>query len=193
MARHKAFDPDAVLEKAMQVFWQKGYEATSIQDLVAAMGINRGSLYATFQDKRQLFLRAIAHYSHTALQQAIGRLQTPGSARQAIADYFYSLVQALAAQSPCQGCLMTNTIVELSLQDAEIAAQLKQSLLTLEEAFYAALLRAKAQAEINPKADLRTLARYLTASVQGLQVISKVDPGLDSLRDMVKTILMVLD
>lgn len=192
MARQKAFDPEAVLERAMQVFWQKGYEATSIQDLVTAMGINRGSLYATFQDKRQLFLSAIAHYSHTALQQTIDRLQAPGSARQAIADYFYSLVQALAAQRPCQGCLMTNTIVELSLQDAEIAAQLKQSLLALEEAFYGALVRAKAQAEINPKADLRTLARYLTASVQGLQVISKVDPGLESLRDMVKTILTVL-
>ena len=192
MPRQKAFDQDTVLEKAMQVFWKKGYEATSVQDLVEAMGINRGSLYDTFCDKRQLFLSAIAHYSETFIQQAVDRLQTPGAARQAIIDYFENLVQCIEAASPCQGCLMTNTIVEFSPHDPEVANYLKQTLLKLEDAFYTALVRAKDRGEIPADAQLRTLARYLTASVQGLQVISKVDPNAHSLRDIVKTILTVL-
>lgn len=177
----------------MQVFWQKGYEATSMQDLVAAMGINRGSLYATFQDKRQLFLSAIAHYSKTCIDQANARLQAPGAARQAIIDYFYDRVPGGEPPSPCRGCLMTNTIVELSLHDPEVAAYLRQTLLQTEDAFYTALVRARDRAEISPEANLRGLARYLTASLQGLQVISKVDPNPHSLRDIVKTILTVLE
>lgn len=192
MARSKAFDREAVLEKAMQVFWQKGYEATSIQDLVEAMGINRGSLYDTFCDKRQLFLNAIAHYSSTLMRQSTEQLQAPGAARQAIADYFENLVQCIANKTPCQGCLMTNTIVELSPHDPEIAAHLKQSLTQLEDAFYTALVRAKDRGEIPADADLRVLARYLTASVQGLQVVSKVDPNPHSLRGIVETILTAL-
>lgn len=192
MARHKAFDRDVVLGKAMQVFWEKGYEATSMQDLVEAMGINRGSLYDTFQDKRQLFLAAIAHYSETLIKQATDRLQTPGAAKQAIVDYFEDLVNCIVNSPSCRGCLMTNSIVGFGDHDPEIAASLKKTLMKLEDGFYAALVRARDRKELTSSQDLRTLARYLTASAQGLQVLSKVDPDPHSLRDIVGTILTVL-
>lgn len=192
MARQKAFDREVVLAKAMQVFWEKGYEATSMQDLVLAMGINRGSLYNTFQDKRQLFLNAIAHYSDTLVKQAAERLQTPGAAKQAIVDYFQDLVECIVNSPSCRGCLMTNSIVELSGHDPEIAACLRETLMKLEDGFYTALVRASDRKEISSGQDLRTLARYLTASAQGLQVLSKVDPNPQSLRNIVKTILTVL-
>lgn len=176
----------------MQVFWEKGYEATSMQDLVLAMGINRGSLYDTFRDKRQLFLAAIAHYSDTLVKQATDRLQTPGAARQAIEEYFEDLVDCIVNSPCCRGCLMTNSIVELSSHDPEIAASLKKTLIRLEDSFYTALVRARDRQEISSAQDLRSLARYLTASAQGLQVISKVDPDPHSLRDIVKTIMAAL-
>jgi AcrR family transcriptional regulator len=88
MARPKTFDPSVALEQAMEVFWLKGYEATSMQDLVVAMGINRASLYATFEDKRQLFLAAIAHYDDTVVRPAIAPLEAPGAAKAEIVQHF---------------------------------------------------------------------------------------------------------
>ena len=92
MARTKTFDPSVALEQAMAVFWLKGYEATSMQDLVEAMGINRASLYATFGDKRQLFLAAIAHYDATVVRPAMAPLEAPGAAKAEIIQHFQRAV-----------------------------------------------------------------------------------------------------
>lgn len=193
MARPKTFNRAAVLQKAMEVFWRKGYEATSMQDLVEAMGINRGSLYDTFQDKRHLFLAAIAYYTNTQLQKGIACLEAPGSAKGAIAAYFQAIIQEIVANTPCQGCLMTNAIIELSPHDPEIATCLKQALLRLENAFYGALVRATEQGELPPGQNWRTLAQYLTISVQGLWVSSKLEPSAEQLQAIVQTILLPLE
>ena len=193
MARKKEFDREEVLEKAMDVFWRQGYEATSIQDLVDCMGINRGSLYDTFTDKRTLFLNAIAHYRQTVVEQAFTRLAAPGASKQAIIDHFHTMVDRTIADGKRWGCLMTNTIVELSAHDAAISACTQANLQQIESAFYQALVRAQQQGELSPEHDLRALARYLTASMQGLRVISKVTPDPDVLRDIVKVVLTALD
>ena len=177
----------------MEVFWRKGYEATSIQDLVDYMGINRGSLYDTFSDKHTLFLDAIAHYRHTVVEQAFARLAAPGASKQAIIDHFHAVVDRVIADGRPWGCLMTNTIVELSAHDSAIAARTQTNLQQIEDTFYKALVRAQQQDELKPDKDLRALARYLTASMQGLRVISKVTPDPDVLRDIVKVILSALD
>jgi TetR/AcrR family transcriptional repressor of nem operon len=177
----------------MAVFWRKGYEATTMQDLVEAMGINRGSLYDTFQDKRQLFLAAIAHYTNTQLQKGIACLAVPGSMKGAIAAYFQAMIQEIVANTPCQGCLMTNAIIELSPHDPEIATCLKQALLKLEDAFYAVLVRGVEQGELPPKQNLRILAQYLTVSVQGLWVVAKLEPDALQLQAIVQTILLPLE
>ena len=193
MARKKEFDREAVLEKAMEVFWRQGYEATSIQDLVECMGINRGSLYDTFADKRTLFLAVIAHYRDTVVEQAFARLAAPGVSKQAIIDHFHTVVDRAIADGRRWGCLMTNTIVELSAHDSAIAARTQANLQQIESTFYQALVRAQQLGELKPDHDLQALARYLTASMQGLRVISKVTPNPDVLRDIVKVILSALD
>ncbi|MEO0532608.1 MAG: TetR/AcrR family transcriptional regulator [Cyanobacteria bacterium P01_A01_bin.123] len=193
MARHKTFEKEAVLEKAMDVFWHQGYEATSMQDLVAAMGINRGSLYDTFKDKRNLFLSAIAHYNQTVVEQLISRLMVPGASRQAIEDHFLNVVEYTVADSRHRGCLITNTIVELGAQDPEIAAQTKVNLQRIEDAFFRALLRAQDQREISQDKDLRALSRYFIAAMQGLRVMAKLNPDRSALQDVVDVILAALD
>ena len=193
MARKKEFDREEVLEKAMEVFWRKGYEATSIQDLVECMGINRGSLYDTFTDKHTLFLDAIAHYRHTVVEQAFARLAAPGASKQAIIDHFHAVVDRAIVDGRRWGCLMTNTIVELSAHDSVIAARTQANLQQIDNTFYQALVRAKQQGELKPDHDLHALAQYLTASMQGLRVISKVTPDPSVLRDIVKVVLTVLD
>ena len=193
MARKKEFDRETVLEKAMEVFWSQGYEATSIQDLVESMGINRGSLYDTFTDKHTLFLAVIAHYQKTVFEQTFAHLAAPGASKQAIIDHFHAVVDRAIADGRRWGCLMTNAIVELSAHDSAIAACTQANLQQIESIFYQALVSAQQQGELKPDPDLRALARYLTASMQGLRVISKVMPDPDVLRDIVKVVLSTLD
>ncbi|NEQ46850.1 MAG: TetR/AcrR family transcriptional regulator [Leptolyngbya sp. SIOISBB] len=191
MARTKKFDPQLALSKAMAVFWEQGYTATSIQDLVEAMGIHRGSLYDTFQGKRQLFLEAIALYQDTIVQAAIAHLKAPGAARSAIERHFWQLAER-SAEQPC-GCLITNTLVELAPEDAELVAILNQGIQQVEDAFFQALVRAQDQGEIGAHQDIRTLAHYLTTSLQGLRVMSRLNPHADSLKQTIRLILKALD
>lgn len=193
MARSKAFDPEMALSKAMEVFWEKGYTATSMQDLVQAMGIHRGSLYDTFRDKRHLFLQAIAHYHDTVVQSAIAHLKLPGASRSAIEWHFENLVERSLNRSAPSGCLMTNTLVELAARDVEVAAIVKKGLQQVEDAFFCALIRAQDRGEIAATKDLRALAHYLTSSLQGLRVMTQVDTDPESLKQTVGFILQALD
>ncbi|MEM6835802.1 MAG: TetR/AcrR family transcriptional regulator [Cyanobacteria bacterium P01_C01_bin.120] len=193
MARSKAFDPEIALSKAMTVFWEKGYAATSMQDLVDAMGIHRGSLYDTFQDKRQLFLQAIAYYHNTVVRSAIAHLKMPGAARSAIEWHFENLAERSLENTPPRGCLITNSLVELAARDPEIAAVLKKGLQQVEDAFFQALVRAQDQGEIAPEKDLRTLAQYLTSSLQGMRVMAQVNMPPDALKQTARLILSTLD
>src|SRR5262249_21353703 len=124
MARIKAFDPEAVLDRAMLLFWRQGYEATSVQDLVDALGIGRGSLYATFGDKHALFLAALDRYSEMVFAALLPPLQADGSSRDALQQMFSRVLDLATAPSHPPGCLMTNTLAELGLRDTEVAERL---------------------------------------------------------------------
>ncbi|NEO72760.1 MAG: TetR/AcrR family transcriptional regulator [Moorea sp. SIO3H5] len=193
MARHKTFDPEDVLEKAMETFWLYGYEGTSMQDLVKTMGINRGSLYDTFGDKRSLFLAAIAHYNDTCVKNAIASLQAPTASKQAIIDFFYNLIEGAVDDKDHRGCLLTNTAVELCPHDPQTKSRIAANLRSVENAFKKALSTAREQGEITTNHDLQALAQYFTSSIQGLRVISKVNQDPETLRAIVKVILSVLD
>ncbi|MBE9180990.1 TetR/AcrR family transcriptional regulator [Oculatella sp. LEGE 06141] len=191
MSRKKAFDRDTVLEKAMHLFWQKGYEATSIEDLVQGMGINRGSLYDTFGDKHRLFLDAIAHYDHTVVSHAIAQLEAPHAGKQAIVDYFQNLI-ACAADGQRRGCLLTNVAVECCPHDSEAVHRVTANLKRTETAFRTALTTAQANGDLSPHQDVNALARFLTANLQGIRVMSNVNSDRQALQDMVDITLSVL-
>ncbi len=193
MARHKEFNREEVLAKAMEAFWRHGYEGTSVQDLIESMGINRGSLYDTFGDKRSLFLEAIAYYEETVVRCAIARLQAPEASKPEIIEYFKSLVDRILEDTECRGCLVTNTAVELCPHDPETAQRVVNNLQRIEQAFYTALSRAKEKGEISSQKNVQALAHYLTCNLQGLRVISKVNPDRQRLQEIVQILLCVLD
>ena len=193
MARPKEFDREVVLDKAMQTFWRYGYEGTSVQDLVENMGINRGSLYDTFGDKRSLFLAAIAHYDQTVVEQAIAHLEAPGASKQAIIDHFHNLVDRAVADSDRRGCLLTNTAVELCPHDADTAERITANLQRIQSAFKKALTRASEKGELSQKHDLSALASYFTCTLQGLRVFSKVNPDRELLQQVAEVALSVLE
>lgn len=192
MARHKAFDREEVLDKAMDTFWRKGYEGTSVRDLVENMGINRGSLYDTFGDKHTLFLAAIAHYEDTIVKDAIATLETPNADKQAIIDHFYGLIDRAIADAEKRGCLVTNSAIELCARDGETATRIENNLKRIERAYYNALKRSQDKGEIPNDREIQALARFLICTLQGLRVMTKVNCDRVVLEDIAKVALSVL-
>ncbi len=182
MPRPKAFDPDEALQKAMQVFWERGYEATSVEDLVQRMGLNRFSLYSTFGGKHQLFVAALERYRDTIVADLVGEL----------GQFFTRLVDFFASSKGWCGCLMTNTAVELAPHDPRVAAKVQAYVVRLEEAFYRVLLQAQSTPQRTTAHAYRDLARFLTGSALGLGVLAKTSPGRQALEGYVRVIVSVL-
>ena len=171
----KSFDADDVLGKAMAAFWARGYEATSMQDLVDCMGIGRGSLYAAFGDKRRLFLRALAHYDDRHRRRWTERLSACASPRRAILAAFDEVIAATLDGSR-DGCLLVNTALEMSPHDDEIAAVVSKALEEMEAFFRTMVQRGQAAGEISPALDATETAQGLLALLAGLRVLSRSRP-----------------
>ena len=193
MARPREFDREEVLDQAIEVFWQRGYEGTSVQDLVDHMQINRGSLYGAFGDKHGVFLAALHRYEETFHSTISKRLGEGGSPMQSIRRVFEEVVRECSCDEGRKGCLMTNSAVELAAHDSDTAALVAQNFKRLEEAFVEALRDAQSEGELETKQNPRALARFLTSSLQGLRVMGKACPDRALLRDVVRVTLSVLD
>ncbi len=191
LGRPREFDRKEALEKAMEAFWAKGYEGTSVSDLLEAMCINRGSMYGTFGDKRSLFLEAIGHYRQTVAAPRIETLSRTGSPLGNIRKTLHEFAD-LAASDGCRGCLVTNTTVEIAPKDAEVAKAMKSALVAVEEAFRRALNRAVECGELGPRADTRCLARFLANTLQGLVVLSKGKLGRQTRNDVINVTMTAL-
>jgi TetR/AcrR family transcriptional repressor of nem operon len=193
MPRPKEFIPDEALEKAMQVFWHKGYEATSMEDLLEAMDLNRGSLYDTFGDKRQLFLKVIDRYCHGFVGEKFSMLDQPGPALPTLRRFIHGMIEGGLADPQRRGCLIANTIMELSPHEKEIAGTLRLILTMAEDAFFRVLARAKQQGELNDDQDPRTLARFFTTMMQGTIVMIKAGAPAEAVNQTAETALSILD
>lgn len=182
-----------VLDRAMQLFWSRGYAATSIEQLVARMGIQRGSLYATFGDKRALFFAAIERYDRVVTSRLLATLDDQASGRAAIERFFRLKVALATAPRRPRGCLVTNSAAELASRDPETGTRVGAVLARIEAAFRRAVVRAQKAGEIDPGRSARALARFLTSSAQGLSVMAKTFPDRATLDDIVDVILQVVD
>ena len=192
MARPLSYERKAVLEQAMRLFWRQGYEATSVQDLVEATGLNRASLYNAFGDKRGLFLAAIERYQSVTSCGRLSALEAEGSALAALRRYFEELIAFSLGDGRRLGCLMTNSAIEMAPRDPDCAERLRDGLARVEDAFYHLVRRAQSRGEIAQARDARALARFLLGLVQGLRVLARLDPQEDRLRDLVETGLSAL-
>ena len=183
MGRLRSFDPDSVLDRAMHAFWARGFEATSIEDLVACTGINRASLYGAFGDKRDLFLKALQLYVQTGPIIELDPSTRKGGVRAALRAYIDQVLD-LMSDGRNRGCFITNTVAEFGSQDADILAQTRIALAGVENAFDRLLRWGQQTGEVPAQADARARARLLLAAIQGLQVISKVNPDARALRQI---------
>ena len=189
MARTKEFDPAAVLDAALELFWLRGYEATSMSDLVAHLGIGRASVYATFGSKHELYLRALERYVQLKDAEVVPLLSQPGPVLPAIAAL---LRLYTSLEEPRRGCLVVNAACELLPADTEVARQVELSWEGLETVLASALTRAQAQGELAADSDPRALAQFLLVVLQGLRVTAKAGSSPARLRTAVEQALTVL-
>jgi TetR/AcrR family transcriptional repressor of nem operon len=191
MAGVRQFDLDEVLGRAMSTFWERGYEATSIHDLVKATGINRGSIYATFGDKKGLFLACLEHYARNVAAPLIAELSDPDP-RQALQRMFDAIVRRTSDLSFPRGCLYTNTSLECPGSGDDITRKIAERVAELETAIYEALRRAQLQGSLDPARDPKALARMFIGVVQGMNVLNKTVGDPNVLKDMARVAMSLL-
>jgi TetR/AcrR family transcriptional repressor of nem operon len=184
MARPKAFNVDDALERAMELFWRQGYEATSLPDLVQHMGIGRQSLYDTFGGKRQLFLQALDRYAAVMIGGALGRLERPGASIDDLTAFLEAVVAYQTGKRVRTACLMINSAMELAVSDKEVARRASAHHQRMEGAFRRVLEHAAAQEDIHPLLPVDTVARHTVATVLGMVVAAKSGAEPAVLKDM---------
>jgi TetR/AcrR family transcriptional repressor of nem operon len=193
MARQKEFDRDEVLHKAMEAFWARGYEGTSIQDLVKHMGINRQSIYDTFGDKHTLFLQALDRYREIQSRRLFEVLERPGSMKNNLRRLFEDAVARALSVEGRWGCFVGNSISELAGRCKETATRTCNSVDVAEKLFQRAIERGKQQGDFTGVRDSRAVARFLYSSLQGVIMMAKASRDRKLLNDVVKVTLSVLD
>ena len=191
MGRHFEFNRDETLSKAMNVFWQKGYKATSMKDLVDEMGIQPGSIYNTFGDKHSLFIESIKHYGEVVTSNTIKILNVEGAPLENIRKFFQEMIER-PSDKQCIGCLIVNTVVELAPHDEQAAEVVNTILKNIERAFYDCLLKAQELGEISAESNIKALASYFASSTHGLLITGKSAAGRDQMKDIVNVILSTL-
>lgn len=192
MPWEKQFDKQAALGRALDTFWANGYEATSMQDLVDCTGVNRGSLYATYGDKRALFLASLQAYDDKR-RSMLSEFEARYGAREAIRQVFQAFTNEISESGGNRGCFLTNTALELAAHDTEIR-QIVAKAQEDVEAYFARLIRkGKAAGEIPENVKVAETARGLLASLLGFLVLIRSRPERTLLRTIIDDALKRLD
>jgi TetR/AcrR family transcriptional regulator, transcriptional repressor for nem operon len=187
MPRPREFDLTTAVDRGTQLLWSKGYEATSLDELLLAMGIGKSSFYAAFRSKRDFLFKALDHYSDKVVDELFGNV-TEGSAPAAIARTF----EAVIDRAGMEGCFLQNCAIELAHRDREARVAVRRGLRRLEKAYYKAVVRGQEAGEIRKSANALILSRYLAASLNGLQTLARVERDRNALRQVAQTALSVL-
>ncbi|MEO6150300.1 MAG: TetR/AcrR family transcriptional regulator [Mucilaginibacter sp.] len=193
MARTKDFDENEVLAKAIQLFWHKGYNGTSMQDLVDCLGISRSSLYDTYTDKHTLFVKALESYQQSGAARIQELVEQSGSAKEAVKKLLELTTADLLCDKQQKGCFMVNAEVEVAPHDAEVNALVCKNEQQMEEAFYRVIQKGKDSGEIKNPQDARALARFVFNAVKGMRVTAKSSTDKAVFDDIIKLTVSVLD
>ena len=176
MPWEKQYDEDHVLEQAMQAFWAHGFEATSISDLVQATGINRGSIYAAYTDKRTLFFAALRRYDRVHRADYLARIARSHRPLDAILVAFEEAGRNTGQDGTPGGCLLVNSVLELSPHDPEIRAFLDASLREVEDFFFSMIEAAQREGSVDRSVGGRETAQALLGLFLGLRVLTRSAP-----------------
>ena len=193
MPRVKKFDEKEVLEKAMELFWVQGYHATSIQDLVDYLGINRASLYDTYGGKESLFQKALQLYREQNTSQVRRFLEGRPQVREGLRALFSAAIAEATGDEDRKGCFVVNTATELLPGDPELLQTLGENKRIFEQLFFEYLKQGEATGQIPGGKDLRAIASLLFMLYNGLKVVSKIAPDQNQFQASIDQVLRLLD
>ncbi len=193
MPRVKLFNEEEVLNKAMELFWKKGYHATSIRDLVNHLGINRASLYDTYGGKKELFDRSFNKYRTSNTKGVISFLDSQPNVKEGLKKLFEIAIKESVNDDDKKGCFVVNTTTELLPGDDKIQAILEENIKTFENVFYNFLLSGEKKGEIAKGKDLKAIASLIYMLYNGIKVVAKVEPDERKLFSSVDAALVLLD
>ncbi|MFD1176513.1 TetR/AcrR family transcriptional regulator [Paenibacillus puldeungensis] len=179
MARSKEFEEQAVLDKAMRLFWEQGYEKTSMTDLVEHMGIHRRSLYDTFGDKHQLFLKAIDRFDNKITASLAGGIKRSKTATEALQFIFEFMI--IGEEDSPPGCLMVNSAVELAARDPDVDTKSTEAFTTAEQLLKEIILWGQRDGEFTTEYEVDELAEYLHNVGVGLKVMARTSVAKEKL------------
>lgn len=192
MPWEKAYNETEVLERAMHAFWARGYEATSMSDLVQVMGINRGSIYTAFDGKHELFMQVLRHYDKVHRKKYLERISEQFSARESILAAFEDVAEGMNQKTKPGGCLLVNTALELSPHDPDVRKLVDACFLEMENFFYTRIEIAKDDGDVRQMVDSRETAQALLGLFLGLRVLTRSLPQQGAIHGVIakaKTLL----
>ncbi|MCM3145810.1 TetR/AcrR family transcriptional regulator [Brevibacillus sp. MER 51] len=192
MARTREFDEEKVLDAAMQLFWEKGYEATSLSDLTSRMGIQRPSIYSTFGDKKELFEAALRKYTMSRASEIRTKLQNQPSVKEAFRHFFREVADEEYAEGLTRGCFCINTMVELAPHDEKFEILTREHQMYLAVIFQETIERGIQSGELDSGIDAKATAQALIVSLIGLTVILKSRPNRSFVDNSIEVTLTLL-
>jgi len=193
LPRLREFDEEKALDAAMQLFWEKGYEATSLSDLTARMGIQRPSIYSAYGDKKELFEAALRKYTQSHATCVRSHLQKHASAKEAIRRFLEYTVAEEYEKGPNRGCFCINTMVELSPHDQKFEILTREHQMYLAVLFQETIERGIRSGELDANINAKGLAQTLIVSLIGLTVLMKSRPERSFVDNSVEGMLALLN
>ncbi|MEU1412634.1 TetR/AcrR family transcriptional regulator [Streptomyces sp. NPDC005731] len=191
MGRIREFDVDQAVDRAMDLFWRRGYAETSLQDLLKEMSIGSGSFYAAFGSKEQLYLRALERYSALQADDLVKILEQATEIRPAVRQILVAMIEA-DLTDPTRGCLVVNTATQCGNQPPAVE-RVAAAMRHVESSLAGALERAKVRGELSADKNPVELARFLTTFVQGLRVVGQARLGRPFTEDALTVAMRALD
>jgi TetR/AcrR family transcriptional regulator, transcriptional repressor for nem operon len=193
MARTREFDTDQAVSAAVSTFRGKGFAGSSIQDLVDATGVGRGSLYAAFGDKDGLYLAAVDRYRRDYAEPLLALLASGAPPRILVREVLLGLIEEVLRDGERQTCLIVSAAVERFHGDAQVGQRVRETTSALEDAFTRLLADGQGRGEVNAERDPRDLARFLIATIHGIRVAGAINPDRRWLTSVAEVAMAALD
>ncbi|MDE1992737.1 MAG: TetR/AcrR family transcriptional regulator [Rhizobiaceae bacterium] len=192
MARPREFDEDTALRLAVEHFWEHGYEATSIRDLAAVMGLTSASIYNAFGDKHSLYRRALDYYVEQSFGDRVGRFEGNLPPRDAIGAFFREIVERSLADEKRKGCMLVNSALEVAPHDPEFQRVVSGVLVQVEAFFRRCVEAGQRDGTISRAQPSEDMARTLLGMLLGIRVLARTRPERDLLEGLVRPVFAML-
>lgn len=193
MARNREFNEQFVIETATELFWTKGYNAVSTQDLIDAFGISRSSMYGAYKDKKNIFILALQHYRQTVSKAVTDELAKDKPFIEIISSILNLIVNETITDNKSKGCFIVNTAIELAPHDNEILLIIQKNREDIINALTLAIEKGIEKKELSKNNNPKFLANYFCNIINGLRVDAKFTKEKENYKETIKLALKVIE